>query len=281
MPDLSASAALVVCEQSLRRLITEVGHKQRPDWLNVWTSEAQRNRWAERFEAERAGRGTKGVSGVSISPLDYAHFYELVKILDKQWQHVAVALGEKRVTYSLLLRFEGLRDAVAHSRDVVPFEQDLLSGIAGEIRNRVAIYLSEVDNAGTVYPVINSVQDNFGNIFTPNGRGTVITSAPITLHPGDRLLLELTGTDPQNRALVWTASANGRTLETVTTSGPAQLGWDVVEVDVGDNSRLEVRMHAQGGRYKRLNATSDGMMTIFYVVRPPLDDNQSASRPSM
>ena len=60
---------------------------------------------------------------------------------------------------ALLKRLDNIRNAVGHSRPLLPFERDLLSGIAGQIRNQVTIYMSTQDEAGDIYPRIESVTD--------------------------------------------------------------------------------------------------------------------------
>lgn len=62
------------------------------------------------------------------------------------------ALGPKVETLPLLARFEQLRNSVAHSRGILAFEEALLSGIAGQIRNQVTIFMSIQDPSGDYYP---------------------------------------------------------------------------------------------------------------------------------
>lgn len=79
------------------------------------------------------------------------------------WEALDGALGAKKEITVLRDRFEALRNAVAQSRELLPFEEELLSAIAGEMRNRVTIHISGQDPAGDYFPRIELVRDSLGN----------------------------------------------------------------------------------------------------------------------
>ncbi|WP_172456977.1 hypothetical protein, partial [Nocardia farcinica] len=78
--------------------------------------------WIERAQAESA-RTRRGVAEVDAPGLAYANFYDLLIIAKKHWDELAPALYKKAYTFPLLERFEQLRNAVAHNRTLLLFEQ--------------------------------------------------------------------------------------------------------------------------------------------------------------
>ena len=91
--------------------------------------------------------------------LAYANFYELLSFVENYWEPLAPALGKRASTVALLKRFDNLRNTVAHNRELVTFEKELYSGIAGQIRNQVTIYMTTQDPAGRPLPSNQSVID--------------------------------------------------------------------------------------------------------------------------
>lgn len=133
-----------------------------PDWLTKVAGADKRELWAARAEAEAKSRGRRGALGMPAAGLAYANLYDLITIAKKHWEPLAPALYAKAEVMPLLERLETLRNAVGHSRPLVPYEEDLLAGIAGQIRNQVTIFMSAQDRAGDIYPRIESVTDSIG-----------------------------------------------------------------------------------------------------------------------
>ena len=116
-------------------------------------------------------------------------------------------MDEQRAVRALLKRLDDLRNTIAHGRALVPFEVELASGIAGDVRNRVTLYMTLQDPGGDHFPRIESVTDEFGNVL--DGSLTLKTSNPlcqtgVTLRVDDRVRFVCRGTDPQGRDLRWT-----------------------------------------------------------------------------
>jgi hypothetical protein len=113
----------------------------------------------------------------SVDLLDYSDLFDLLTMSEEDWSRVAPALGKGKEVLSLLKRLDDLRNNVAHGRQLVPFEVHLFAGIAGDIRNRVTIYMSTQDPSGNNFPRIESVTDEFGNVL--KGSLTLRTSNPL------------------------------------------------------------------------------------------------------
>lgn len=205
MVTLEPSIAQSTCENALRSLMGYVFlQKYDADWIERVSTEQQRELWAERAKAEQKTRERRGVAETDGPGLTYANMYDLVKIAKTYWSDLEPALGD---AYPLLVRMEKLRNTTAHSRPLVTFEQELLSGIAGQIRNQVTLYMSTRDPAGEIYPRIESAVDCFGHRLTGwDGPIGEIFEGKVTgaiLRPGDRVQVTVTGTDGRDRPLEW------------------------------------------------------------------------------
>lgn len=274
MTQIAPSIALASCESALRLLVTHtLSIKYGPGWLASAMNEESLNRLEARLEEETRKRTAKGVAVVSTALLDYTQFYELREIIEKNWDVMAPALGKKAVTGALLQRFDDLRNTVAHSRDLIPFEQDLLSGIAGEIRNRIAIYMSTQAPSGEHYPRAEEITDTFGNSadvsamlqqFNPH------VSCSQRLHIGDIVVFRCRGWDPHDRPLEWSlrsTSRSGTTIDEVT-GNEIELRWVVEERDVSQGTTVQVWMKCDAS-YHRWQEGIDALSLFTYTVEPP------------
>lgn len=240
-----------------------------PTWLDKLAGAEKLAAWSERATVEEKSRGKRGVVGVPSTGLAYANLYDLIAFADRDWEPLAPALGKKKDTLPLLQRVDSLRNAVGHSRALLVFEEDLLAGIAGQIRNQVTIFMSTQDPAGDIYPRIESVTDSFGRQRGPSwGHGQL---PAIVLHPGDIVTFTCFGTDPQNRALLWrTSGTNTEKIIAVADPGqPATLTWLVEDRHVSESTSISIRMEAPEAKYHRSNSY-DGWVMFDYIVRPPL-----------
>lgn len=273
MPTLEPALALQTCETALRELMT---HAYRAEWGEGWleriTTEAQRETWAERAEIERQRRGTRGVVQIPPVGLAYANFYDLLAFAEKHWGPLAAALGHQKSMMPLLSRFEILRDPVGHSRALLPFEADLLSGIAGQVRNQVTIYMSSQDPAGDIYPRIESITDSLGRRIESSGRAGAIlgsVTGPLTIvRPGDVVTFTCVGIDPQGRDLEWVAKSLWREATRGPSGQATLLHWTVVDRDVNESKVIIVRMRAAGTPYHR-GGQYDQAAHFHFRVRPP------------
>lgn len=129
-----------------------------PDWERA-NGAPDLGRLADRQREEAARRD--GVT-VSSSLLDYTMTTELTKLVLSNWETykpIFADMARTKVYFGIL---EDVRNAIAHGRELVPYEQNLLEGIAGQIRNQVSAYRTENDPSALHYPLIERVTDNFG-----------------------------------------------------------------------------------------------------------------------
>lgn len=271
MPELEPHEALVACERALRQLFARAYRDEYgAAWLTRVATEKQISAWAERREVEQRKRATRGVIQVPTDELHYAHFYDLVNIASQHWAPLAGALGKKSETMALLLRFDRLRDTVAHSRQARGFEADLLSGIAGQVRNQVTRYMTETDPSGDHYSRIESVMDSFGRESSGNPRsmtGSVVADRA-QANVGDIVTFTCVGHDPQGRSLNWIARRPGGELVQQAEGERVTFRWTVRADDVGQATGVMITVAADS-QYRRHGFGLHDDMVIFQFEVPP------------
>lgn len=185
-----------------------------------------------------------------------------------------MTLNNKKDTLALLRRFDQLRNTVAHSRPLLAFEADLLSGIAGEIRNRVTIYMSTVPSGNEYWARIESVIDSFGHAV--DGVATVQTSNPATmtgktLQVGDQVSFDYRATDPKGRKIMWELdlAPNDYALSPTEhlTGDAVTFQWTVKEHHISSRSYVVIRMKSESAHHRWTEGV-DGMALFFYTVVP-------------
>lgn len=280
MPSFEPTAALVAGEQALRQFL-EVRLREQlgPDWLAQVARPATAARpsdmdtWTKLRGLEEATRGRRGLAQVPPVGLEYAQFRDLLDIAWRYWDRLGGVLGKRPEAECFLNRFADLRNTVAHSRELLPAEADLLSGIAGELRNRVTKYMSTTTIDGDYYPRIESVSDHLGNSPLELSRlspaATVHTG--VSLAVGDLVTFRCRGNDPQGRLLTWWLRAGVMHHMPFVDGEDVTLSWTVSEHDVGDVVSLNVFMAAKGASFHRHNREFDGHVLFVYRVRPPRD----------
>ncbi len=205
--------------------------------------------------------------------LAYAEFYDLCAIAEKHWQPLALALGKQAETLPLLKRFDKLRNTVAHSRPLLGFEADLLSGIAGEIRNRVTKYMTEQDPSGDHYARIESVTDGYGRTATGvpgSGSESIVITPRVLVQVGDVITFDCEGHDPKGRALSWVGRVSGELIFSLE-GDRIRAKWPVRLDQVGEQTAVEIKL-ASESQYRRHGfGGSDDRVVFAFTVEPPPD----------
>ncbi|GAB2569167.1 hypothetical protein [Microlunatus antarcticus] len=276
MAHLDTGTALQACETALRDLMAHAYSKTYgAGWLEKVAGAEKIATWADRATEEVKTRGARGVVEVPNIGLAYANLYDLVAFADRHWEPLAEALGKKADVLPLLRRAERLRNPVGHSRSLLPFEEDLLSGIAGQIRNQVTIHMSSEAPTGEIYPRIEKVTDSFGrrsgsaiaDSQMPTG---AVNNSVIVLRPGEVVTFTCVGSDPQGRDLLWRfgGSAGGQDSIVAPSGTEAQLTWTVQDKDINENVGVAVYLEAHEAKYHRFGSF-DHKLFFAFRVRPP------------
>jgi len=268
VPTFGPHASLTTGEQALRDLITVAMRKQHGETWMQELSAGVRGKWTQRRAKEEAQRLTRGVVSLPQSDLAYADLDEVIAIVKnpKHWSLFEPALGNRSEALALLDVFSRLRHPVAHTRERVPFEDDLASGIAGYLRNMVTLYMSQEDPSGDYYPRIENVTDSFGKGLDEPEQISVKTG--ITLIVGQVVTFRCHGTDPQGRPLSWWYSLPPLYQSHKLVGADTELSWTVRDEDVKDESSVYIHM-ASDSSYHRLGYGVDASCIFYYRVLPP------------
>ncbi len=260
---MEPTEAVNVLEVAFRELIRVV-------WGDEWKmkSKVDVTNLEQKHRAESAKR--RGAV-VSSDLLDYTEFTQLGKMLLDNWPDFAEALGKRKYIEVYIDRLNGLRNAPMHSRVLLPFERDLLAGMVGEIVNLVTIYRSQRSPDAEYYPVIDSVDDSFGNKSPRIG----IMASGLHLRVGETVSFNCSATDPQARELIWDATviqgARQREILSDGRGAVVNVTWLVDETDVGEKVSVLVRVRSTG-KYYRTSGWDDSRLLIYSVLPPAADE---------
>lgn len=190
---MNESQALRDVENSLRDFIsTLLWNKYKENWIeNCGVTEKRVEQWKGKRDEEIK----KLQSGITEERLIYySDFYDLETIIEKKWEtDFKVVFGDHSTFRVFFKQLEYFRNPDAHQRELLTHQKHLVIGIAGEIRNRIVAYRSKMETDDDVFPRIESIRDNYGNIWIP-GKGHIPTET--VLYPDDILEFIITATDP-------------------------------------------------------------------------------------
>ncbi len=198
--------------------------------------------------------------------LYYADFYDIKTILKANWNKVPdfpAALGDWKSIEVWLSELEKLRDPDAHRRELLPHQQNLVLGVAGEIRTRLIRYRSKQETTEDYFPRIESARDSLGNIWTPEKPSREVKTK-MTLRVGDRLDFIITATDPLGEPLSYSIIAKDRDRLWQISN---QLSWEIAPDQVGKDVHaiLVIRSNREHHAYD----FHDDEVVFTYDVIPP------------
>ncbi|MEE3127442.1 MAG: hypothetical protein VX494_09545, partial [Actinomycetota bacterium] len=170
-------------------------------------------------------------------------------------------------------RLDQFRNPPAHSRELLPFERDLLAGMAGEIRNRVTIYRSEMGPSREYYPRIEWVRDSFGNSSASEDARMQDVFTKVRLAIGQQVTFQCRGWDPQGRDLNWRLEEQGigRPRLDTATGTDVTLSFTAAREHVGDSLSVAIVLVGSGEYHRYGPGSYDGVAAFHYAVSPPTD----------
>jgi hypothetical protein len=261
---IEPTLAVQTVEIALRRLVRRV---LGPDWANR-RGAPDLERLREKHEEDRKRRGG---AIVSDDLLAYTELYSLTELIEKNWEGFKPVFGDLPRTRVFLGVLKDFRNPVAHSRQLLPFERDLLNGASGQLRNRISLFLSEGDGPKNYYPSIESVTDSIGYL-AGEFHDADASGCPTRLNVGDRIVFHCMATDPRGRELTWRLAV-GESVEqaevTTATGVPVELVWDVEDSHVGEKRWVRISVEHDGRFHRQKNFDDERFQT--YHVNPPLE----------
>lgn len=263
LPRVEPTEALNAVEVALRDLIVQVLEpKLGSKWLEQCVTPERLETWRKRMEEESKKRDGTVTDDRLIA---FADFTDLAPIVRKHWEAFKPCLGDKKTFEVYMARLEDFRNAPMHSRVLVPFELALLEGMTGEIRNKVTLYRTK-DSTDRFFPRIESVRDSFGRSGADDS-----ARGPVILHPGDQVVFECVGWDPDNRPLEW----SGFVTPSYADCGEpvrgqhVRLTWDVNETDIAEQVVVMVRVVSDRPYHRNGNTDDDVVFRYSVLPRAP------------
>ena len=254
-------------ENEFRDLIEQLlKRKHGEGWLDHLRVPTERVKvWEERRDTEPKRR-----SGVEVEhrPLYYADFYDVVNIIRKHWNEGFKDCFKDRKRFDTYTdRLNEFRNPDAHSRNLVPFEEQLVLGMTGELRQEIALFLST--GAGGPEPEyfarIEEGHDNFGLATTGFAAGGVKAKSSVTLHPGDVVSFVGRAWDPEGSQLEWLLF-NGLDLITRLAGDEIRWEWNVAEGHISEEMDLVFMVHSTRSYHR--HQFGDDQARFTYRVLP-------------
>jgi hypothetical protein len=217
-------------------------------------------KWRERKSEEQL-RQEAGV--VDERLLYYADFYDLKTILKKHWQgDFSEALGAWKRFEVLFDELACYRDPDAHRRELLPHQQNLVLGIAGDIRSRLVRWRSRREKVDDCFPRIESARDSLGNQWTPSS--AFIASTGTVLRPGDKIDFVVTARDPEDLPLEYRLKVVGGNASEWQATGLFSL--EVEEAHISDAFFIQLRIRSPRSYHAR--GDYDDQASFRYIVLP-------------
>lgn len=211
------------------------------------------------------------------SLLDFAFTYDLVELVLKNWEDFKPVFDDLQRTTTYFGIVGDIRNSIAHSRPLVPFERDLISGIAGQLGNQVSLYSSGRDGSRDFYPTIESLRDSFGNDSRDNAWDFV--SPRQRLDVGQVLHISGRAVDPRGRGVRWhlrreNVSQERYGIDPIAEGTELEYGYTVTAYDVSENFQLRIVLSGSSAFSRNMFDTAIGLAydddgCFAYSVNPP------------
>ncbi|WP_028268128.1 hypothetical protein [Arthrobacter sp. MA-N2] len=225
-----------------------------------------------RLEEKREAEAKRRDGAVTSDELiEYTETYHLTQIVLRNWESFQPVFKDKKRTEVHFGIVEDVRNTIAHSRDLMIFERDLVSGIAGQLRAQVSRYRNDLDGSTVYYPLIEKVRDSLGNSgLTTSEHGYDKPIARVDV--GEEMTFTGSAFSADGNPVIWkiqkTNSRHVSTAQTEVARGDGvEFSYRFTEADVNEHLHFGVAI-ATPSKYHRLGSTDD-IRYFHYQVNPP------------
>lgn len=261
--------SLNVLENSLRDLVEIVLRKAHgDDWFeHLGVSQDRIDQWKSRRDEEPKRRPG---GEVEERLLYYSDFNDVVKIIQKNWDGgFKDCFGDRRRFDVYADRLSAFRNPDAHSRALLPFEENLLLGMVGELRQVTTLFLSS--GAGgpepEYFPRIEEVRDSYGSRATGHAsEGKRVSRNPVTLRPGDTVSFVGRAWDPEGAPIRWEIYLVVQQKNFELSGTEIEWEWEVREEDISEESSVLFTIHSPRPYHRQRQ--SDDVTSFKYRVLP-------------
>lgn len=262
---MDATDALRAIETALRLSIFKV---LGGGWLAA-SGAPDISRLREKREAE-AKRRDGAVTSDDL--LEYTETYQLTQIVLRNWQSFQPVFRDKKRTEVYFGILEDVRNTIAHSRDLMVFEKDLLSGIAGQLRAQVSRFRNDLDGSTAYYPLIERVRDSLGNLgLTESENGYDKPVARVDV--GDELTFVGSAFSADGNPVIWRVQKTRTRHISIEQSEIAvgdsvEFSYRFTEADVNEHLHFGIVISSPS-KYHRHAGDTDDIRYFHYQVNPP------------
>lgn len=255
-------------ERALRECITWVlSNQYGRNWLS------QTGLKSERIQELEARRIEEGKRRPTVAPsdnlLDYTELHELQDIIthNTRW-HLFKGIFYDRKRFQVWMEcLASYRNPTMHSRDLVPHEQMLLRGVAGEVRALVTKARVDADELDHHFARIESVRDSFGYVATEN---TERVRTGVVVRPGDMVAFSCEGFDPTGANLDWWWDDGHEPSSLEYVADSSVIEWHVEERHVAGRFYFSIFLLADRPYHR--HGWHDGHVAFEYRVLPQNDE---------
>ncbi|MGM8361449.1 hypothetical protein ACSV4D_06005 [Flavobacterium sp. ARAG 55.4] len=190
-------------ENTLRRLIINILGGGDKDVGKYKVTENRINQWIEKRNIEQ-----KKNNGILFENriIFYSDFYDLQTIIDKNWESFLPVLNDKKRWLVFFQEVEKYRNTIAHGRQLIKSQENLLSGIVMDLKNTITIFHNKNNMKEDFFIEIVRITDNLGNSW---GKSILERSERPILREGDEYEINIEANDPKDREIEYCLSALG------------------------------------------------------------------------
>lgn len=254
------TTAITAAENALRELIEiTLPPALGSDWLaECGVTPERMQKLQERLVEERKRR-----SGAVVDErlLSYSDLTDLQVIITKHWERFGSVFHSRKRFVEDMERLLAFRIALAHGRELLPFERLLAEGVSGEVRNRVTLQRNTLAPDGQEYfPRFEFVRDSLGNV---REGGAHFFPTESILRPGDTVTFECRSWDPEGHPVLTEWSKGSFTDKNPFDD---RFDWEVGEQDIGEVTAIEIILISDRAYHRYFNR--DDYVSFVYTVLP-------------
>lgn len=233
-------------ENTIRRLIISILGGEDKDVNKYKVTENRISQWILKRNIEQ-----KKNNGILFENriLFYSDFYDLETIIDKNWESFLPVLNDKKRWLVFFKEVEKFRNTIAHGRQLIKSQEDLLSGIVMDLKNSMTIFHNKNNMKEDFFIEIIRITDNLGNSW---GKSIYERSKPPILREGDEYEINVEANDPKDREIEYRLSALGSEFLIVQNS--SKFRFVVTPNLIGRMVSLLVHVRTPESNYKNEHA---------------------------
>lgn len=242
-------------ENSLRSIISLIlGESDNTDFK---VSPDRIEKWKEKREIEKK-KYNSVLSEVRI--IYYSDFYDLETIVLKQWEKFKDLFVDKKRFEVLFKEVENFRNTLSHGRELLPYQEEFLKGIVGDLKTKIVIFHNKNMNADDYFIKLLKVSDSIGNIWDKS-KGLIGLVTGSILRVGDTIELLVDAYDPKGREITYTITST--VFKNKIENKEGKFTIDVTKEMISESIFIDIIVSTKESEYKNEQRT-----TLFYTVLP-------------